>query len=100
MATTDNLNHFDHDVGSTLDYEIDWGPYLDVNEDGDSIASATSAPQSGLTLGPLGTVFDGRLTHTWCSTCSAGNTYYVRVTIVTSKGRTDTRTFYIDAKLL
>jgi len=75
---------FIKDPGSTVDYELDWTPYLA----GDTITASTwSVP--GLTVTTSSNTTTG--TTVWVSGGTIGERYVARNTITTAGGLTDVR---------
>lgn len=86
----DGLAWVDKAPGDVLDYGFD---YADELEAGETIVSSTWSADAGITLGAEGTE-DGVATQ-WVSGGTAGTTYTLANTIVTSGGRTFVRTLKV-----
>ncbi len=81
------------DTTEILDYTFDWTSYLLLNTD--TIASFTITPDVGLTL--VSSNLAVTLVTCFLSGGIAGAKYRVKCTIVTTGGRTATRSIYIQA---
>ena len=84
------------DPDATLDFGFDWGTkWLQT---GETLSSSAWAADSGLTIesspDPT-TIIDDTTTAAWVSGGTAGASYILTNTVVTSAGRTDERSFRI-----
>lgn len=80
------------DPDAILDYTIDWTAWLD--DLSDTIASRTIVAQSGIVCDS--STISGKKVIMWLSGGSkVGNTYQVTCRIVTTSGRTDDRSIYV-----
>ena len=84
---------FIKDPGATLDYEWDWSNWLATDE---TITSATISAPSGLTLNSQSNT-DTTAT-CWLTGGTPGVRYSVVCHIVTTDGRTDERSIFIDVQ--
>lgn len=80
--------------GEDLDYAFDWSDWL---PDGDAISSHDLDVETGLTLGAHANTSDE--VQLWLSGGTAGNTYYVDCTVVTTGGRTGVRRLEVRVKV-
>ncbi len=86
------LNPYIKDPNATLDYIVNWLPYLGV----DTIASDTWTVPSGIT-----SVLETNTTTTstiWLSGGTLDTKYALTNRVVTAGGRTDERTIYVKVK--
>jgi hypothetical protein len=98
------LGRFIKQPAETLDYDIDFGEYLN---DGDTLASSGSPPvpmplsvavtPSGLTLGPTFVVGSNKIKQ-WISGGTDGAKYKVTLTATTSAGRVKQVEFVVRVK--
>lgn len=79
---------------AVLDYAFDWSAWLATNE---TITSATVAVPTGITLSQPASVSGGVVTF-WLSGGAANNGYSIACEVVTSQGRTDSRSFYLQVQ--
>lgn len=77
------------DPGAELDYGIDWSDWLQTDE---VIASSSWAIPTGLAAGATASSHTDTQTTVWVKSGTLGSNYDLANTIVTSAGRTDTRT--------
>jgi hypothetical protein len=87
-------NTMPKDTASILDYVFDWSTWL---ASGETITSYTVTVPTGITLGTgakAPSQAAGKVTY-WLSGGTAGVTYPIQCTIVTSAGRTDNRKMMI-----
>jgi hypothetical protein len=87
-------NVMSKDTASTLDFVFDWSSWL---ASGETISSFTVTATTGITLGTASKAPSqaaGKVTY-WLSGGTAGVTYPIQCTIVTSAGRTDNRKMII-----
>lgn len=87
-------NVMSKDTASMLDFVFDWSSWL---ASGETISSFTVTVPTGITLGTgakAPSQADGKVTY-WLSGGTAGVTYPIQCTIVTSAGRTDNRKMII-----
>ena len=82
---------FVKDPNAVLDYVFDWSAYLDT---GETISSYTITVQTGITKNSDSQAA-GKVT-VWMSGGTDGTMYSVACRIVTSAGRTDERTMFIN----
>lgn len=87
------MTTFIKDPKAVLDYAFDWATYLHL---GETVVSYVVTPESGLTL-VSDAETDGVII-VWLSGGSAGESYEVECSIVTSDNREDTRTIEIDVQ--
>lgn len=81
------------DPEAILDYQWDWGDWLDSSE---TITSHTVTAETGLIV-DSSSESDGAVT-AWLSGGTAGDDYEVVCHVVTSAGREDDRTITIQAR--
>lgn len=74
---------------AVLPYQFDWTAWLSTNE---TISSAVITVPSGITLSQAASVNGGLVTF-WLSGGTTGGAYLIACEIVTSQGRTDSRSF-------
>lgn len=78
------------DPNATLDYAVDWSPWLG---DDDALATSTFVVPAGLTKMSEG--WAGDVAVVWLSGGTLGETYRVVCRITTSDGRGDDRSFLV-----
>ena len=89
FAPTESSFTAEQNVGSTLDYGLDWSDFL-ASRPGDAIAvSAWEAQEPGITLAR--SAFSGNVTTVWLSGGAGGQWYTLQNTITTADGRCDSR---------
>jgi hypothetical protein len=100
-------NRYVKDPDAILDYKWDFAPTTNASdttkadylESGETIASTTVTAEAGLTVGtatPVATADSDTSVVAWLEGGTAGTTYAVTCQIVTSAGRTDERTIYVE----
>lgn len=90
-----SIKKFVKDPSAKLDYTLNWGEWL--QEDDDTILEATVPnPPSGVTIVSVG--HTPTTTTVWISGGTAGTSYDVTVRILTAGGRQDERTITIACK--
>lgn len=89
-ASPDGIPEIRKAPAAVLDYSLDWSAWLQPEE---TISSADWAVPDGIT--ETTSTLSGALATVWLSGGSPGTNYVIGGTIVTSQGRTDTRSFRI-----
>lgn len=86
---------FTKDPNAVLDYAFDWSSWLATSE---TVSSFVVTVQSGITegTGAYASSESSGVVTVWLSGGTEGTTYSVACKIVTSAGRTDERTIYIN----
>ena len=85
------MKGFVKDPDATLDYSIDWSPWLD----GDLITASDWVAEAGLTIVPGSKTYTDTVTTVYVSGGTAGQEYELTNTISTQGSRTDERTITI-----
>lgn len=88
------MKAFVKDPDATLDYSIDWGPWLQ----NDIIESSSWVVESGLSIVPASESFDDTVTTLFLTGGAINNKYLVTNRIVTQGSRTDERSFEIKVR--
>lgn len=81
------MERYTKDPNATLDYQVDWEPWLA----GDTIATSSWTVPAGLTQNAATNTTTTATV--WLSAGTAGQTYTVTNRVVTAGGRTDDRSF-------
>lgn len=90
-AGTSPIVTFNKDPNAVLDYTFDWTAWLGD----DTIASSSWIVPVGISSG--GAVFSSTTTTIWLTGGIAGTSYSIYNQIVTAGGRTEKRTFKVNA---
>jgi len=85
------MKAFVKDPDATLDYSIDWGPWLQ----NDIIQTSTWIVDSGISIVPASESFDDTVTTVFLTGGSANEKYNVTNRIETQGSRTDERSFLV-----
>lgn len=85
------MKAFVKDPDATLDYSIDWGPWLQ----NDIIQTSTWIVDSGISIVPASESFDNTVTTVFLTGGSANEKYNVTNRIETQGSRTDERSFLV-----
>lgn len=88
------MRSFVKDPQATLDYSIDWGPWLVA----DTITASTWVADSGITIVPASETFDDTTTRLFLSGGTAGQNYVLTNTITTTGSRIDERSIQINVR--
>lgn len=94
---TATLTWPDKDPDEVLDYAIEWSDWL-AETPTDSLLSSTWGASSPVGLTTSTPSISGTKTILWLSAGTAGTTYYIANTVVTTQGRTAQRTVKIRIK--
>ena len=92
MSAGTKLDPYIKDPNATLDYNVNWLPYLGT----DTIATSTWTVPVGLTL--VTHTQTAATTTAWLSGGTVGTRYALLNRITTVGGRTDDRTIYVKVK--
>ena len=92
MSAGTKLDPYIKDPNATLDYIVNWLPYLGV----DTIATSAWTVPAGLTL--VTSTQTAATTTAWLSGGTVGTKYALLNRITTVGGRTDDRTIYVKVK--
>ena len=87
------MTTFVKDPDAVLDYAIDWSAWL---PEGDTINTSTWTVPVGITADS--DTHDGTSTTVWLSGGTSGENYELVNRVVTTGGRTDDRTIYVNIR--